>query len=107
MAEPECFSCLGKDEAEALRSYVERELHEFLSGICPSAPAKWPGHGLTRRMRRCSAAGTVPPEVIARVQARLLDDPFYMEEDDVDAVIAHYTESHGDGPLRQSYTVKL
>ena len=45
--------------------------------------------------------------MIARVQARLLDDPFYMEEDDVDEVIAHYTESHGDGPLRQSYTVKL
>ena len=41
------------------------------------------------------------------MKRRLLQSPFFMEEEDIDEVIAHYTECHGDGPLRQSYTVKL
>jgi hypothetical protein len=49
MAEPDCFSCLEKEEEAALRSYMEQELHQFPSGVpfCTVRCRARPRHALT------------------------------------------------------------
>lgn len=48
----------------------------------------------------------MPPEVIRKLQLALRENPFWLDEEDVEEVIEYYVESRGDGLMRQSYNVR-
>ena len=53
MAEPDCFSCLEKEQEEALRRYLEQELDRSPSGVsfCSVRCRGRPRHERPHRLR--------------------------------------------------------
>ena len=60
----------------------------FLSPPFPTSHLSYPG-------MRCPA-GAVPPDVIGRLKTRLQDEPWYLEEGDIEEVVVYFTKLHGE-----------